>query len=405
MAFTITSAPLYGQGGSYTARADRLHLKSITRFGGVGNASNAYNEICVGDCAVTTTGTTDGSVNIAAGHIWLTGASGYGAYYAYNDATVTLGPLAANASGNPRIDLIVARVTDTGAGVPTVAFAILTGTPASVPGVPALTVSSTTIETPLAYVYVPNGFTTTTAIVYTNITDQRTKHGLPNLAVPNTTSTYVPSPVKGDLVLNAATNVWNQYEGAVWKPLEAGPFVCTSSTRPGSAVRFTGQHIFETDTVREYVWNGSAWVCLYATGTYTPTPTGFAVGTGGNATNTASYSFTGGSMFIQGSFVFGTSGTTLPSGQLSATLPSGFTATWTSPLLTPSGPCVMQATSSSGIYYQAIVQLISTTSVRFLPLYTANTYGTFSTPSSTEPFTWANGDSIFWSATIHGTLA
>lgn len=36
------------------------------------------------------------------------------------------------------------------------------------------------------------------------------------------------------------------------------PGVCTSTTRPTSP--YTGQTIFETDTNRMYVWNGSAWV-------------------------------------------------------------------------------------------------------------------------------------------------
>ena len=36
------------------------------------------------------------------------------------------------------------------------------------------------------------------------------------------------------------------------------PGVCTSSTRP--ATPYEGQMIFETDTDRMYIWNGSAWI-------------------------------------------------------------------------------------------------------------------------------------------------
>ena len=36
------------------------------------------------------------------------------------------------------------------------------------------------------------------------------------------------------------------------------PGVCTSTSRPSSP--YTGQTIFETDTNRMYVWNGTAWV-------------------------------------------------------------------------------------------------------------------------------------------------
>jgi hypothetical protein len=38
------------------------------------------------------------------------------------------------------------------------------------------------------------------------------------------------------------------------------PGVCTSSTRPTSP--FTGQYIFETDTLNTLVYNGTAFVCL-----------------------------------------------------------------------------------------------------------------------------------------------
>lgn len=47
----------------------------------------------------------------------------------------------------------------------------------------------------------------------------------------------------------------------------AKPGVCTSSTRPASP--YEGQVIYETDTDKTLVWNGSAWVYL-STGTANP---------------------------------------------------------------------------------------------------------------------------------------
>jgi len=47
----------------------------------------------------------------------------------------------------------------------------------------------------------------------------------------------------------------------------AKPGVCTSSTRPASP--YEGQVIYETDTDKAQVWNGSAWVLL-STGTANP---------------------------------------------------------------------------------------------------------------------------------------
>lgn len=39
-------------------------------------------------------------------------------------------------------------------------------------------------------------------------------------------------------------------------------YVCTSATRPTGAYRFTGRVIVESDTKRQYVWDGSTWVWL-----------------------------------------------------------------------------------------------------------------------------------------------
>ena len=45
------------------------------------------------------------------------------------------------------------------------------------------------------------------------------------------------------------------------------PGVCTSGTRPTAP--YIGQHIYETDTLLEYVWNGSIWVRIYTAPTTT----------------------------------------------------------------------------------------------------------------------------------------
>lgn len=82
------------------------------------------------------------------------------------DAVVTL-PIAANASGNARIDTIILRVDYV---LQTVRAAVLQGTPAGSPVRPTLTQSATFWEIPLADVAVANGFST---IAQTNITQRR----------------------------------------------------------------------------------------------------------------------------------------------------------------------------------------------------------------------------------------
>jgi hypothetical protein len=42
----------------------------------------------------------------------------------------------------------------------------------------------------------------------------------------------------------------------------AGVVICTSTTRPTAPQ--VGQSIFETDTSRVYIWNGSTWVAPVA---------------------------------------------------------------------------------------------------------------------------------------------
>jgi len=38
-----------------------------------------------------------------------------------------------------------------------------------------------------------------------------------------------------------------------------GTFICTSTTHPTGTNRFQGQIIFETDTLRSYIWTGGGW--------------------------------------------------------------------------------------------------------------------------------------------------
>lgn len=81
-----------------------------------------------------------------------------GTFY-HSDAVETLA-IAANASGNPRLDTIILR-KDTAAQ--TVRLAVLQGTPAVIPLAAALTQNTATWEIPLAYITAANGFVTITA--------------------------------------------------------------------------------------------------------------------------------------------------------------------------------------------------------------------------------------------------
>ena len=91
-----------------------------------------------------------------------------GVYMAYNDATTNL-TIATASTTNPRIDLICLTVSDayyTGA-TNTVAFNVVTGTPAASPTVPATPTNSLA----LGQIYVG---TSVTSILTANITNYNT---------------------------------------------------------------------------------------------------------------------------------------------------------------------------------------------------------------------------------------
>jgi hypothetical protein len=82
-------------------------------------------------------------------------------------------------------------------------------------------------------------------------------------------------------------------------PTGLRPGVCTSTTRPTAP--YEGQHIYETDTDLEYVWNGSAWIRIYVASTttkgdiqtFSTVPTRLAVGTNGHVLRANSATATG----------------------------------------------------------------------------------------------------------------
>jgi hypothetical protein len=102
------------------------------------------------------------NVLVDTGMVWLRG-KGY-----ENTAQQTLSLSTADAT-NPRIDRIVLRITYA-AATQTVSAAVLTGTPAATPALPALTQNSTTYEISLAYIWVA---ATATTIAEAEVHDER----------------------------------------------------------------------------------------------------------------------------------------------------------------------------------------------------------------------------------------
>lgn len=149
----------------------------------------------VSGCAVTTTGTTNGSVSVAVGVVRIAGRR-----VAVATGTVAI---AANATGNPRLDLITVDTSGT--------KAVVAGTAAAAPVFPTIPASRVV----LAAVYVATGHTTSTNLASNTITDKRvviTDPGLENVlwygAVGNATSFVLTSSAaaaQGVIVSQLAT--------------------------------------------------------------------------------------------------------------------------------------------------------------------------------------------------------
>ena len=132
----LRTPPSWLQNGSHPAENDRLTAKAIWQTSGIVNAT---------DLQITQNSSPNMSVNVSSGYAAIVGTTqaNMGTYMAYNDAASTLTVTTADPT-NPRIDLVVATVSDafyTGT-TNTVAFNVIAGTPASSPTVPATPVNS-----------------------------------------------------------------------------------------------------------------------------------------------------------------------------------------------------------------------------------------------------------------------
>lgn len=156
----LRTPPSWLQNGSHPAENDRLTMQGIVSSTGILGSTSL---------AVTQSGTPAMTVQVAAGWGAIVGnfQSNMGVYTFYNDAATTL-TITANASGNPRIDRIVATVNDTyyTGATNNVTFTVVAGTPAASPVAPATPTNSISLAT----VAVANG---AASIVNANITDTR----------------------------------------------------------------------------------------------------------------------------------------------------------------------------------------------------------------------------------------
>jgi len=208
---TLKTPPAWTQGGTYTAQSDRLTAQGIISATGILGTSSL---------AVTAQVSPNMTVNIASG--WaaiLSSTSNNGVYQIYNDATVVATITTADAT-NPRIDRVVATVTD---GSNTVAFSVLAGTPAGSPSAPATPSDSISLATVAVAA-------ATTTITSGNITDTRvvaSSNFVTGVALP-----YTGGTLTGGLTLTPST--------ASVAPLKLQSSATLLSSATGGVVEYDG---------------------------------------------------------------------------------------------------------------------------------------------------------------------
>jgi len=127
----------------------------------------------------------------------------------------------------------------------------------------------------------------------------------------------------GETIYETDTTRLLVYNGSSWENKAFSNLSVTSSTHPTSANSSVGEQIFETDTFNSQIWDGTAWRNIQ-TGPWTAyTPTWTASGTAparGNGTLQGSYSKTGRTVHVRIALYAGST-TTFGTGDYKFSLP------------------------------------------------------------------------------------
>ena len=207
---TVVNPPAWLQQATYPARTDRLVTASLVATSG---------RCTSGDLVVTQSATPGMRVTVSAGRAWILGTSiSYqGAYNLVNDSSIDV-TIAASSTLNPRKDLVVARVQDAAVSgsINLGSIEVVTGTAAASPVLPTQPSNS---------------------IILAVIT------------VPANASSIVTANIDSSMSLVAT----------LFSEMANTTVICTSTTRPTGSNRYRGVRILETDTLREWMWDGARW--------------------------------------------------------------------------------------------------------------------------------------------------
>lgn len=205
------------------------------------------------------------NLQVATGSAWV-----HGAYYV-NDAAKTVA-IAANASGNPRLDRIVLR-RDLSAN--TVTALAITGTAAASPALPALTqVAAGTWDVPIAIYRAESGFTNTDP---TKLFDVRLLSGAQQLwqqsvmqfASTTERTNKLASLAEGMLAWQQDTNQIDIYSGSAWELFRPVPVPVLRVRAVDASTQTIGTGFTDVQLGEELEDTVNGWPGLTSSTTYT----------------------------------------------------------------------------------------------------------------------------------------
>ena len=175
----------------------------------------------------------------------------------------------------------------------------------------------------------------------------------------------------------------------------------TATDVEAALAEIAGEVDTNTSSISTNTSDITALEALFDDGTYTPTLTNMAVGTGGSATNSATYTFSNGILLVSGRIIFGTSGTTFPGGSDEYIgLPSGYTRANNA----GTRPVGWVRTNISINQVGTLWDNGPTSSVTLQILETGTpTYGAWTSPSASVPASWAAGSVIDYQFVVRAT--
>lgn len=255
---TVLTPPGYLQGGTYTAKLDRIYLATIGNLPDLSASFSARQGFFNGRVPVYANPSgMDVTIGACSAIIKNTFASASGDYFMANDATVQVTPAASSPTQN-RHDIIGFQVKDNlfdSSGLNTVVPAVIQGSnSAGTPSDPSLPASFI----PVLRAVVNAGVTSPT--LQSLIRKTTSDGGL--LRVANPTERAEISPYDGQAIYREDRDWIEVRDGSAWRV--QGVAHCSSVADMNSAITdpYSGQLAVTTDSRTLWVRNGGSWLML-----------------------------------------------------------------------------------------------------------------------------------------------